>query len=621
MTAQKLSKGFKSNFKLKLKSNRKFTVVGLIMNLLSTPLFLTAYIIYSIYVISYNEKHKEVTDTMYQNYHSFNGMYIVIPIIALIIIAFIGVFIALNTFNYLFKRSNVDMYLSLPVRTKERFFSDFLSGLTSYLVPYILSGILTMILSFIAQPLAKKAFSKTSEYFRSFDYNIPYTMFKLVLCGFVILLSIYVITILITTFCGNILECIMYTGLINIFIPLSFYIGGELLYGNLFGVGSTSVVLPFIHRTSPIGSVICIAPRFIFGISTKKGINIYTYWMIPYLIFITALFVFSYFVYKKRKAEQVGKPIVFKPFYYFMVTLIIFTISSLFVLSAGFADLENNIIPLIIISGIIYFVFEVVTNRGYKKLWQGGIRYAVTIVSIIALIFLANKSEGFGIVYKVPDADDVVSVDISYLGSENFVYGMGYDNYKYSDKTTFKDKEIINTIIDVHKDVLEEHKKERKDNNDIFDSGELFWYIDISYTMKNGSVISRFYSLSQDQYIKLFSIDISDEFTDKIIGLSEKYSSKFGHEISIISLDENSDYIERILTFSSKEEFKDFLEAYVKDIKSMTLEEYQKYRQFVFDNEDDGNKIIIDQVMRIEGLEYLPNTSKYLIDKGINIKS
>ena len=39
MTALTLSNGFKSNYILKLKSNKKFTMVGFVMNLLSAPLF------------------------------------------------------------------------------------------------------------------------------------------------------------------------------------------------------------------------------------------------------------------------------------------------------------------------------------------------------------------------------------------------------------------------------------------------------------------------------------------------------------------------------------------------------------------------------------------------------
>lgn len=605
MTALTLSNGFKSNYILKLKSNKKFTMVGFVMNLLSAPLFLIAYIIFSSQMINRKENLNSVSQESYMAYQSFNKMYIIIPALAIAIAVIIGVFIALNTFDYLYKRSNVDMYLALPLTTKQRFFSDFLAGATSYLIPYLASGIVTMILSFIAQPIAKKAFSKTSAYLSLLDNNIPYAMFKLILFGLIIMLSVYVITVLVTTLCGNIIECIMYTGLINIFVPLSIFVCGELLLRDLYGMDSISSFLPLIHKTSPIGSIICIASKFISK-QYNKEINQYTYWMIPFFILTFVLFVLSYFVYKKRKAEQVGKPVVFKAFYYIVTTLVIFTISGVFVISAGYNDLEKNIVPLIITSATIFFIFEVASNRGFKKIWKGAIRYAVTIISFLALIVISNESEGFGAVYRVPKANNVASVSINYHGN-NCLIDLEQENL------VFKDREIINTVVDFHKDVVKNHKenvnKGIDDKNNDFNH-EGYSYISMVYNMKNGSVITRTYYINDKIYSKLYSIDLNDEFIDKIDKIKNK--TNFSKEIRQIVKDELGNYIINTYYFSDRQQFIGFHDAVKKDMKEMTFEQYIK-------TDEESTDIILDNMSLHIGKDNFPNTIKYLEDMGISI--
>ena len=58
----------------------------------------------------------------------------------------LGILIAFMNFGCLYNKNKADMYLSAPLSMKQRFFSDYLSGLASYMIPFIAAQIPTLIL-------------------------------------------------------------------------------------------------------------------------------------------------------------------------------------------------------------------------------------------------------------------------------------------------------------------------------------------------------------------------------------------------------------------------------------------------------------------------------------------
>lgn len=469
-------------------------------------------------------------------------------------------------------------------------------------------------MNFIAQPIYQNKYIDKYGYPQFFN-NIPYTMFKLILFGSIIMLSLYILTILIITLCGSLFEGVLYTVLVNAVIPLSILMGGKLLFGNLYGINSTNSISSLLYRSSPTGSVICMFLYFINGADDPDSI-IYTFWMIPYLILTAVLFGLAYLLFKKRKAEQVGKPVVFKAFYHVILTVIIFTISSVFVIKAGYDDFKHIVIPMIIITAIFFLLFEVAINRGFKKIWQGGIRYVITISSIIVIIIIANKTEGFGSVNKVPDINDVASVSTDYRGA----YGGGLMfNEEY---ITFKDKKSIEYFIDFHNNVLEEHQKNGTNDCNGRDYSEneeaqSHFGVTIIYNLKNGSKIVRSYDVYQSLYKKLFSVDLSDEYMQKILSSYKKYSTNCGKELNIISYFKEDDDItskRKKYYFKDKEELKGFFEAYTKDLKTVSPEHYTAYikENIIQINVQGIFNVIINA-------RYYPNTVKYLSDMGISL--
>ena len=79
------------------------------------------------------------------------------------------------------------------------------------------------------------------------------------------------------------------------------------------------------------------------------------------------------------------------------------------------------------------------------------------------------------------------------------------------------------------------------------------------YNMKNGSVITRTYYINDKIYSKLYSIDLNDEFIDKIDKIKNK--TNFSKEIRQIVKDELGNYIINTYYFSDRQQFIGFHDA------------------------------------------------------------
>lgn len=595
MTAQKSTNNFLANLLYRLKTNKKTIIVVMILHLLAAPLVLLNGIIYLVREQNYFEKYGgDMTHMPPQ----FNEMYVAIGAFATIIAVLCGIFIALNIFNYLYKKSNVDMILSLPMNTKQRFLSDFSAGAIAYLAPFLVSTIFTTILSFICQGVLKNSDSY-SHYLKDLGATIPEYALKISLFGFFIMVMLYVITVLAVTFCGSFFEALSSVFYINALVPLSIFLGGQVFMKNLFGIDISESILPHIYRTNPIGGLIFTGIHFnniiYANFSNVPTQNPYTYWLIPFIIVTALFFGLSYFLYSRRKAEQVSKPYVFKGFYHVVMTVITFIIVATFYVTA---DLEESIIPIIISSAIVWLIIEVITNRGFKKIWKAGIRYAITLSVIFAATLIVANTEGFGVIYKVPDVDDVKSVSILYRGvyrnvniysSMSSTTSNGVTRVSYSDdkgnpvdtNIDIKDKNSIKAIVDMQQAVLDEYKetKDKNNNEDIIYPYNYYDNVQIKYYLTNGKTMYRTYSVNSEQYAMLSHIDLTDEYIDEITGyiscrMLEDMNQRYYNDTRLYIMPLYNNESENSYQFNSKAEIGQFTNALAKDLKAMTPEEY-----------------------------------------------
>ncbi len=527
------------NFSFKFKQNKKIFIMLIILQLISLPLFLTVAI-----------------NSFYANSGENLAVYGVIAVIGMAVSILLGISIATNTFNHLHKKSLVDMVYSLPITIKDRFFSNFLSGLTTYIAPYIGAMIISLIINALGLALNK-------EWNRTFG---GYTdeLVKLMVIGLFIMLFVYVLSVFITTCCGTLFESTAYIFIINILIPASIAIFFLSMASDLYGISIDKTVISAIKYTSPIGGLFFIGEVVSEGNYGLFNINNFLTWLGIYTLVISALFVLTYFLYKKRKAEDVSKPFVYNLLYYIIISLVTFDI-LVFIMND-----DNLIIPLLILSAVVYLIFEVVKNRGFKKIHRTAIRFGATAVSIFILTSIISSTNFFGIEYYVPSENMVKSVTFDFI-DENINIGNGVTSGFTTDNP-----EVISALTKTHEDAVDDFKEDKglrninSDYNNYYNKNN--YYVSFTYNMKTGTKSSREYSLTFEQRLMLSEIYLDDNYIDKaVINLR---NNMYGNVFYIQS---KHSLQQKAYTVNGEEYYNEIAdklcEAYKKDLKAQTMED------------------------------------------------
>lgn len=498
------------NWKSGIKESRKLAVILLILHMVAVPAVLIATIV-----------------SMYSGNGYDDGtveMYAVIAICTTALAAFLGIFAATSSFTCLHEKSVVDMKLALPMNNTQRFLSNFLSGLFTYLAPFFAAQVVSLLLCgygllFMEGKTFYEIYYRDNQIVREpyvcdiFAEATP-ALIKLIIGGTLCMLMLYVISVLITICCGNKFEAIAYTILINILIPATILCVLYSMYDSLYGIDAEMIALKVMLYISVAGGVIASIDWATGGELTygSEYIN-YGVWVLVFFLVIAALFALCFFLYRKRRAEQVSKPFVFKLAYYIVLVCAMFCIISLLMTEGA------DLIPTIIVSGIIFMIFEVVTNRGFKKFWLSIIKYAAAFIAVVGVIVLSEKTDGFGAVQRVPSVSNVKSVEISYGGFYGDFWQMSYDE---SGKVLIKEKENIEAIVSAHQDIIDFYN-ENQNSYDRYNSWDydgllgIYKSFTVTYNLKTGGSFTREYDTMTPQAAEyLGRLDLSEEYKRQV---------------------------------------------------------------------------------------------------------
>lgn len=427
-------------------------------------------------------------------------VFLLIPCLLFSLASVSGIYCALSSFRYLQNKCRADSVLSVPMTATQRFIGDFLSGLIIYVIPYIAAAsasLLTVAFSSKADQrlhmpqdptisgIILRAFIR---FFRNDITEVTYILFS----GLLIMLMLYTLTSFVSVCCGNKIECISYTIIINVFIPVfafistaspkyssiwTFYLHDKMNYWSV----------DVLSSTSPFGGLTMLINRIKSRYNCEHIIPTPSYWTIKYVFVILIIFTLTFLLYKKRKAEDISKPFVFSSVYYCFIVLITMSVFA-------FAyKLEMSFLSFLL-SLVVFLILDVIKNRGVKK--NRKIKTAVLYTASIAMSFLlieAYDAYHINDIKKIPDRSDIRSVTLT-LPMKYHYYNTCYTGY--STLVTFSDTENIETTLDMHRKAIENKDK----------AGDLS--IEIMYTMKNGVkkyrdifVESSFYYKKSDEYV------------------------------------------------------------------------------------------------------------------------
>lgn len=413
----------------------------------------------------------------YQRWNSIASAGAVIGIICLAMLAAFTLVTTVRCFRYLYDRNYVDMDYSLPINSSTRFCADTLATLTATIVPHFLGVIIGILLENAAD--LEVLIPKRDDLLNL----IPQYMFV----GIFACIMLVGLTMLMLSFCGKKAEACIYPVLINFAIPmihvLCIYIVESNTYGGYFDIDLTGCFQ--IGITSPLGMVLAafvplitdILPDWLPLFSPQYGI--------PTLLVTLAFFAAAYFIMKIRRNERVGSPYVFGAMNYVIPGIVILAVTMLLswqmfsVVKSGDSPFGWLII-MVVFTFILYVVMDLISGTAFRKFYLTAAKWAGSVavsVGITALLFYSN---GFGAAYYVPNANNVaaVSVAVNNMNDMSFHFDAA-------------EAEVINATIEAHAAIPKDGSA---------DGGK---FIDITYSMKNGSTFTRQYFLS-DEYIEQF---------------------------------------------------------------------------------------------------------------------
>ncbi|MGN0553757.1 MAG: hypothetical protein ACI4I1_10255, partial [Oscillospiraceae bacterium] len=292
---------------------------------------------------------------------------------------------------------------------------------------------------------------------------------------------------------------------------------------------------PYLHIlswTSPAGGLITL----ICGIGYD---NIYNYASVPLLswaagviVFSAAVFALAYCFYKKRRAEDVSKPIVFRGVYAVMITLILFTAEILtFGPNMDMIKKFDKYFFGVLAAGFgIYIIFEIISNRGLKKLWRGAVRFVSTLAVFLICLNVINTTRFFGTEFTMPEADEVETVYLDYGGvysefpNVSFTYFGGDESWG---AFVIKDRDNIENILNAQKDIVSAMKEALGNNKDKDDIENGYWenilldsdvpyshtYLTACYELKNGIRMTKCFPVMTAEAVKcLMNVETSEEY-------------------------------------------------------------------------------------------------------------
>ncbi len=578
MTARVLTKPMLHNMKHNIIANRKTTIIITIMHLLAFPLLLINTVYSCLIGIDTNP----------------DDVYILIAVAATFIAGISGIIIAMYNFRYLYNKSLVDMCLSQPMTRKQRFISDTLSGLISYVVPFIAVSIVSGIILLIGYlTMDGKTYyfydgmgERTSARVMTFFSEFAPIFGNLILYGILTMLMLFMLTVLVMTCCGTIFESVLYTVLVNAAIPVFIALVYEMWFSNVYGVDLQDKMFALFSVTSPAGCIAQLCYGTFSGYYYNDVYLLLWQWLIGYVIVMAAIILGAYFLYMKRKAEQVSKPFVFKGLYYILITMITVCITC-FIDEVGGAEIS----AVFIITFVCYMILEVVSRRGFVKIWHGIIRYAATMLLLVGFATIVEATDCFGIENKVPSPGSVSKIYIANLSIDNNHHSNSFSFFR-GDPDIIKEKcslieldsdENINAVVNAHNEIVNAHN----------DKTTYVSPISVCYILNNGTRLVRSYTTIPATAMEyLFDVEITEEYKvqaaayvrEEIESIYDKYekqiigNNEYAQKPRSVPFDIHYSGISGDMTsyvyYPSKGFFNQLAAAMESDILNMTADEY-----------------------------------------------
>lgn len=375
-------------------------------------------------------------------------------IITIIISAIFGS----TVFSYLNRVSSAGFIHGLPLRRKDIFAANYLSGAVITLIPQIA---LALDVAFAVQ----------------WEYSGAFALVTL-LVGCVYAIGVYSFGVMMSQFSSNTLGGIVFT---------------------VFGLASPVIIEGFIRL---------LMMTKLYGYCGTEDYSVIGYlYLMPEqvasadgLIYAAAIIIFTlcaWLMFKRRSVELSGDLIAFSK-----IRGIATIICGLIAGMCGYLIFGNSLFMFALFGTIVAVLINFAIRKKFTA--KGAIIPASTIIVLALAIFCTFNFDILGFEKRIPDISQIKSATINELYTSNM-------KYIYLDDTQIRLSEEPYIITDVErlKKVISVHKEALKNKN-YYDGTQDIQNIEIEYTLKNGKKLKRgytlFYSRNKDALNTIYSL-------------------------------------------------------------------------------------------------------------------
>ncbi len=536
-----------------MKSKTSFFNAGLFKNLLKRfwPLWFAYFAIWFIglplvTLVQSSTEDASAVESLVGSYSAEINTDILYNLDSLLHFAIISVFImaictAAAVFGFLFNTRSTGMVASMPISRNAVFTSAYLAGLVPVVSATFLIAVFNILFSLGGTGLSVSSIIR-----------INMTFFGACSMEFVVFYGIAVLTAMMTG--NNYAMPVLYAIFNFLFVGMEQIVGfiyGQFVYGyNADFTSHLDFTSPFIYFFEKINNISSVG----FIAKTRTVSQVIEGWgtLIIYCALGIVLAVIALLMFRRRRMESAGDVIAVKalrPVFKYGVTVCVALCFGLLFYSIVSWDTNSRTTELILLAlGYIigafigYFASQMMLKKSLH-VFRGSLTGCI-VISVLCIAFaVCCVFDVLGLGNTLPDADDVYSVT---LWSE----------------CTFSSEEDVEKILEINRSIIDNRDKYSELDPTDYES---VFCVEFSYMLKDGSVIRRYYEISNDENYAAYS-----ELMNSNSAIKAYYSWVYklsAADITYANLTDynNSDYFSSEIT--SRQAY-ELCKAFEKDIES-----------------------------------------------------
>ena len=390
-----------------------------------------------------------------------------------------AVLVAMFVWSYLHNSRSVGMMHSLGVSRDNLFMTGVLSGLAMLLIPYVVVGALMCVFALC---------------YGAMDVGAVLLTIAAVLLENVLFFGIGTLCAMAT---GNIFAVAVYYGVVNFIVPLADLLVNSLAQEFIFGL--TSEVSEISLYLSPVAGLYNYV-RVVndWGVDHLLSVDLEGF---PLIMFYGGvgflLLMVSAFMYRARRSESAGDIVAFRV----LRPVLRGGLSVLSALTLGRVVYElfwatlfqkgtyANLVPMLVcmaITAIVGYYVATMLLEKTLRVFKGSLKGVAVVCAVTVVIGVTVSQDLFGIENRVPDAEDVQTVEV--WGSVDVTYN-----------DSLQSVELARKITELHRTIIADQEYIRAyDDGGRWDAmtDDMAWTsIHFTYILKNGTQLVRIYSL------------------------------------------------------------------------------------------------------------------------------